>query len=190
MTHLIMLAAGSSRRFGGNKLMWQLDGKPMFMHGLRALTEAAEGRYWDVTLVTRPGPVAEACRDSGVKLVLNPDAEAGISTSIRRALESLPDDGGAALFCVADQPFISSETIVRLVEGFEASGRSCGCVAHKGTTGNPCIFSRALFGKLLALDGDIGGKRVIRANSGDCFMLEISDSREMLDIDTLPAGNL
>ena len=36
---MIMLAAGNSRRFGGNKLLYEVDGMPMYRHILDLLME-------------------------------------------------------------------------------------------------------------------------------------------------------
>lgn len=38
-TRLILLAAGNSRRFGSNKLLYLIDEKPMFMYGLEIMKE-------------------------------------------------------------------------------------------------------------------------------------------------------
>ena len=40
----ILLAAGSSRRFGGEKLLMPLRGRPLFEHALEALEVAAPAR--------------------------------------------------------------------------------------------------------------------------------------------------
>ena len=39
---LILLAAGNSRRFGSNKLLYEVDGKPMYAHMLEKLLSIAE----------------------------------------------------------------------------------------------------------------------------------------------------
>ena len=39
---LIMLAAGNSRRFGSNKLLYEIEGKPMYRHILEKLMIVAE----------------------------------------------------------------------------------------------------------------------------------------------------
>ena len=39
MIHIIYMAAGNSRRFGSNKLFYELDGKPMYRHLLDRLAE-------------------------------------------------------------------------------------------------------------------------------------------------------
>lgn len=40
---LILLAAGNSRRFGSNKLLHEIDGRPMYLHTLENLAKMAEG---------------------------------------------------------------------------------------------------------------------------------------------------
>lgn len=44
MIHIIYMAAGNSRRFGSNKLFYELDGKPMYRHLLGHLVEIKD-RY-------------------------------------------------------------------------------------------------------------------------------------------------
>ena len=39
--HAILLAAGNSRRFDGNKLLYPYRGKPMYRHILERISEAA-----------------------------------------------------------------------------------------------------------------------------------------------------
>ena len=45
---MIMLAAGNSRRFGANKLLYEIDGIPMYRHVLEQLDDTIEtirGRF-------------------------------------------------------------------------------------------------------------------------------------------------
>lgn len=44
MIHIIYMAAGNSRRFGSNKLFYELDGKPMYRHLLECLIKIKD-RY-------------------------------------------------------------------------------------------------------------------------------------------------
>ncbi len=186
MIHLILLAAGSARRFGANKLMWPVNGRPMFMHGLDTLLALREKHGWDVTLVTQEGPVAQATQALPISIVINSDHALGISSSILHGIAALPSDALPAAFFVADQPWLTEATAEAFLEAFVASGKSCGCVAHSGETGNPAAFSRALFPELMALKGDRGGKRVLRRHLDDCMLYEAADARELTDIDTPP----
>ena len=61
MIHIIYMAAGNSRRFGSNKLFYELDGKPMYRHLLDRLAEIknrynkskSDSQTIDITVVTR-----------------------------------------------------------------------------------------------------------------------------------------
>lgn len=184
MIHLILLAAGSARRFGSNKLMWPVNGRPMFMHALENLLAMREKHGWDVTLVAQEGPVAQTARMLPVNVVINPDHALGISASIRHGISALPDDTQPAAFFVADQPWLTEATAEAFLIAFIASGKSCGCVAHGGETGNPAVFSRTLFPELMALEGDRGGKRVLMRHLDGCMLYEVANSKELIDIDT------
>jgi CTP:molybdopterin cytidylyltransferase MocA len=51
---LVLLAAGSSRRFGGDKLQTPIDGVPMLLHALRLYTEEPlQDRFCARILVTQ-----------------------------------------------------------------------------------------------------------------------------------------
>lgn len=56
---------------------------------------------------------------------------------------------------------------------------------HEGKTGNPCIFSRKYFEELMELEGDVGGKRVIRKHRDDTSVLDVLDERELVDVDVM-----
>jgi molybdenum cofactor cytidylyltransferase len=92
--------------------------------------------------------------------------------------------GAPAIFFVADQPQLQLETIRRFLTGWQGSGKGLACVTWNGTWGNPCGFSKAYFPELLALEGDKGGKKVIKAHPDDVFLYPVSDPKELEDIDT------
>ena len=87
------------------------------------------------------------------------------------------------MFTVSDLPWLRGETVLELIELFLREGKGIACVEHSGKTGNPCIFSRKYFGELMELEGDVGGKRVIRKHREDTAVLEILDERELTDVD-------
>ena len=68
--HIIYLAAGSGSRFGSNKLLCPLEGKPLFRHGLDTLAGLVRARKdCDLTIVSRYGPVLEAAQAAGARAV-------------------------------------------------------------------------------------------------------------------------
>ena len=177
----VVMAAGSSSRFGANKLLQEFGGKPLYRRAMEAIPAEVFRR---VCVVTGYGPVTDLAREMGFTAVSNDHPELGISRTIRLGLERLTDCGGV-LFMTADQPLLTAETVRRLAEAFcETNGIVA--AAHAGKRGNPCLFSRQFFPELLTLEGDTGGARVIKAHL-DCLRLVEVPARELADCDTAEA---
>ena len=103
MIHIIYMAAGNSRRFGSNKLFYELDGKPMYRHLLERLIEIKD-RYnklknaesnnpvIDITVVTRYREILDYCSSiHDCHAVLSPDSEKGISYTIKAGIMAVQE---------------------------------------------------------------------------------------------------
>ena len=103
MIHIIYMAAGNSRRFGSNKLFYELDGKPMYRHLLERLIEIKD-RYnklknaesnnpvIDITIVTRYREILDYCSSiPDCHAVLSPDSEKGISYTIKAGIMAVQE---------------------------------------------------------------------------------------------------
>lgn len=175
----IILAAGASSRFGGDKLAEKVEGKSL----LRRAAEAVPKEWFEkVILVSSRPEGAELAADFGVVLVPNPKSEEGVSRSVRLGLEQAGICSGA-LFMVADQPLLRRESVERLTAEFLRHPEQIVCAAHEGERGNPCIFPSALFSELLALTGDKGGSAVI-GNHPELVRLVEVEAAELADVDT------
>ncbi len=200
MIHIIYMAAGNSRRFGSNKLFYELDGKPMYRHLLERLIEIKD-RYnklksdspvIDITVVTRYRKILDYCACiPDCHAVLSPDSEKGISYTIKAGIMAVQEQKKTGMqdyymFAVADQPYLKSQSVIKLIDrvlgntGDERLTFSLRCGA---AVGNPCVFHSSLIPQLLSLEGDKGGRSV--AKKYDCVYVDIADERELMDIDTL-----
>ena len=183
--HLILLAAGSARRFGSNKLLRPLNGKPLYAHGLAALLAAAKMRpAADVTVVSRTPEILAAARAAGAKAVESPLSEQGLSFTIKAALDVLEPlaEGDYLLFAVADQPYLTAASVAALLEKAAPPTRGATlCFGEK--VGSPTLFSASLAKDLRALEGDRGGRSVLRALGGECLRVQAESERELEDID-------
>ena len=180
---MIYMAAGNSRRFGSNKLFYPIDGKPMYRHALERLAAICERHSeWKIVLVSQYEELLEQGRPFAHRTVFSPESRDGASWTIKNGLKEA-DDAEAFVFFTADQPWLRGETVLELIELFLREGKGIACVEHSGKTGNPCIFSRKYFGELMELEGDVGGKRVIRKHREDTAVLEVLDERELTDVD-------
>lgn len=125
----VIMAAGESRRFGGNKLAAVIEGKPLYQ---RALEAVPSGVFERVVVVTGQTVIAEAAERMGFCPVENREPGLGVSRTIRLGLEALGDVDGA-LFMTADQPFLTSDTLCALASAF--GGEEIVAAAHKGERG-------------------------------------------------------
>lgn len=183
----VMLAAGNSRRFGENKLLYSVEQLPMYQRILEKLVKTKadlllEGILAEITVVTQYEEIAKTAETAGAKVLFNPHPDEGISSSIIIGLKANLDADGC-LFTVSDQPWIRQETIGRLVQLYLTSGKGIACVAYKNRLGNPCMFSPAYYKRLLALTGENGGKGIISACRNDTVVLDVEDEKELEDID-------
>lgn len=178
----VVMAAGRGSRFGANKLLQDFRGKPLCRWAMEAVPPA---EFSEVCVVTGYEPVEELAREFGFRTVWNRQPEVGISLTIRLGLEQLADCGGV-LFMTADQPLLTAASVTRLAEAFREAPEAILAASHGGRRGNPCLFPKALFPELLALQGDVGGSAVIRAH-GELLRLVELPARELADCDTAQA---
>ena len=183
MEHLkigcVVLAAGSARRFGENKLAAEVDGRSLI---LRAL-ETVPGELFDnVVVVTQYPEILELAGAFHFSAVYNPHPDWGISHTIRLGLTGLRDCEGV-LFLVSDQPLLARESVQRLVELWKRQPDRITALGHGGVRGNPCLFPARFFPELMALTEDRGGSSVIRRHEEDLVLLEVQ-ARELTDVDT------
>jgi molybdenum cofactor cytidylyltransferase len=178
----IVMAAGVGKRFGANKLLADFAGKPLFRWALDCIDGSC---FSAVIVVTGYAPVAAAAEELGFRVVCNDRPEDGVSRTIRLGLQAAGECGGA-LFMTADQPLLTAETLRKLTERFLEQPQYIYAAAHDGVRGNPCLFPQALFPELLALEGDTGGARVIKAHPDRLRLIEVP-AAELADCDTAKA---
>jgi molybdenum cofactor cytidylyltransferase len=175
-----VLAAGGSTRLNEPKQLIEWQGHPLVW---RAAWAALEAGLAPVVVVV--GAEAERVRaalhDLPVLIVDNPGWEGGQSTSVRAGLAAVRATAEAAVFLLADMPFVTAE-IVRAVAA-EHRHTLTPIVAPRagGRWANPVLFDRAVFGDLMALSGDVGGRALFsrhRVASFEC------DESIVADIDT------
>ena len=187
-TAWIMLAAGNSRRFGANKLLYEIEGSPMYQRTLSCLFKAQKevlkktGIFCPVTVVTQYKEVGETAEKMGAKVCYNPHPEEGISSSLKIGLKE-NKEADACLFTVADQPWLTWESVMGLLEVFWESEKGMACMQNGEKKGNPCIFSRKYYEKLFSLTGDVGGKQILNAHPTDIVVYQTKGERELEDID-------
>ena len=188
MFYMIYLAAGLSSRYGSNKLLEMVDGKPMFRHLLDILTvmKEEEPHRYELVVVTAYDEIEESVKGLPVKIVRNNNQELGASHSIKLGLEACGEIGqhDHVMFAVADQPYVQEDELFGFIHMYKRSYKGIGCLSYQGVMGNPVIFQGKFVPELMALTGDVGGKAVVKAHLSEVFQYEADSELSLQDIDT------
>ena len=178
----IILAAGESTRFGKPKQLLDWRGEPF----VRAVAKKAlAAGLSPVVVVTGANAetVEAAVNDLTVSIVRNEDWRDGQSSSIVKGVESLPQNIGAGIFLLADQPQVSVEVLRALTECHRREMPAIAAPLVGGERrGNPVLFDRVAFPDLLSLQGDVGGRAVFHKHKVE--FLPWHDDALLLDVDT------
>lgn len=177
----IILAAGGARRYGSPKLLLDWQGQPFVR---QVASTALSAGLSPVVLVS--GAEAEAVQAAVAGLALlvvhNAEWEKGQSGSLKTGLRALPEDVGAVVFLLADQPQIPVELILALVRKYAETALPVVMPRSQERRGNPVLFARPTFNDLLALEGDVGGRAILnRYEVGEVIW---EDPLFLLDVDT------
>ncbi len=181
-----ILAAGRYSRFkDGHKLLVEIDGVAMVRRVARAIAESNVG---DIVLVAAEadGAIAQAAGTGRWRTIANPDAQLGLSTSLRRGLESIDAASDGVMVALADMPGLTTDLVNRLLAAFAECGRRAIVfpVAADGRRGHPVIWPRMLFPALEAVTADVGGKAIIAEHRELWRPVVCNDAGAFVDIDT------
>ena len=179
----IILAAGAAERMGRQKLLLNLNGKPV----LQWVLEAALSSELDevVCVVRELKEIQQGISLKHEKLgwAVNERAAEGQGTSVIAGLKAINPQSEAALFLVGDQPLLKRDLIDGLIDLFRKTAALIVAPTFQGQTRNPVLFRRDLFPELLKLTGDRGGRRLIEKYKDKTVFLEWKEEAPFLDVD-------
>lgn len=174
----VVLAAGKGQRFGGNKLLAPLGGKPLLAHTLAALPRQRLAR---ILAVASDPETAALCEKSGVPCLLYPGGPQ--SESLRRGLAGMEGLDGC-VFLPGDQPLCRQESLDALLNEFEGHPNTVVRLAWQGRAGSPVVFPAGMFPRLAALTGDKGGMAAVPGSGTPVRLVEAAHPWELWDADT------
>jgi len=180
---LVVLAAGAGERFGGGKQLLSIAGQPMVRRVVATALAALPGNVV-VVLGHEAGRVVAALEGLRVNLAYNPGYRQGLSTSLQTGLAALGPESRAALFVLADQPGVTPEVITRLCDAYRQGGKKIIVPVYQGRRGNPVLIDRALWPEIMAQQGDVGAREIIRVHPEEVLAVEVDCPGVVQDIDT------
>ncbi len=180
----VILAAGLSERMGCDKLALPFRGKAVLEH---TVERAAAAGMREVVVVVRPdSPWRERLASRpGVRVVLNPRFREGIASSLQAGLVAAAAGNQAAVFALGDQPLISPAVYRAILEAYRSGLTPVVYPACRGRRGNPVLFDRRTWPRLLQLQGDIGGRQILPLlDPADVAAVELEDPAVCMDLDS------
>ncbi len=179
----VILAAGQSRRMGRPKQLVRVAGKTLLEHTIANV--GATGVH-EIALVLGAG--ADEIRNQlmlkGVKVVVNPEFQQGMGTSIGAGLRALSPTATAALIVLADQPFVQPATLDQLIACYANEKPQIVIPVFKGFRGNPVLLDRSVFPEVMGLTGDVGCRAIFGEHTQGIHKLAVDDVGVLLDADT------
>jgi len=184
----ILLAAGESKRMGeANKLLLEVQGKPMIRQTLDQLLQTSAAEIIVVTSEENYARLDQEVREK-FHIIFNPDYKLGMTTSIQRGVAAATPDTDGYMICMSDQPFIRAEEYELLIKRFSEvlpSDPACIIVPFfQGAKGNPVIFSRHYKEAILAHPEMEGCKGIVQGNKEHLVKVDMPSDAILRDIDT------
>jgi molybdenum cofactor cytidylyltransferase len=176
----IVLAAGRSRRFGGDKLLHPLaDGTPMVLASIKALRAVLPRTVAVVRADNRA--LTDLFADHHIETVVAEHADAGMGASLAAGVAATADASGW-LVALGDMPFIQPHTVARVVNELQ-SGARLAAPGYQGRRGHPVGFSVRYRDPLLRLSGDEGARNLLRHHAAELVLVDCGDPGVLRDID-------
>ena len=179
----ILLAAGSSRRYGNkNKLTEKFKGKYLIQHIRDTLLKVFHSSELLVIVGHDYETIKNLINNKNIKIINNENYKNGIGTSISLGVQHIETNIQGVMIIPADMPLISEEDLIKLEKKFIAL--NCQKVVlpkYKDVIGNPVTLPKSYFSTLRNLKEDFGARSEIKEND---IVTVNCDFGTVFDIDT------
>lgn len=176
----LILAAGASRRFGSDKRLHEVDGKPLLGHTLARYSEVFE--KVGVTLRPGEGEVERLATAAGALSITAPDAHLGQGRSLAHGVAALADSDGLVIG-LGDMPFVQADTLLAIANALAKGPAQVIRPRCNGQPGNPIGFAPSMYEALTHITGDQGARDLLRSRPELVEHVELEDTGVLRDVD-------
>jgi len=178
----LLMAAGGSKRLQSPKqlLTWQSD---YLINYIIKIATASKIHQLKVILGSQAENIRKVITSQSIGILINPEWESGLSSSIRTGITCLDESVDAALIMLVDQPYISVELLNRMIDSFIETKTEIVAPKVGRQQMTPVLFSKMLFPELLLLSGDKGAKELLKKYPVE--WVDWKDRKLLIDIDSM-----
>ena len=176
----VILAGGEGSRFGRLKQIEPVGETCLLGIVVSSALHCAE--FENVVLVLGAGAdmvkgaLGGIIDDNRLEVIINDNYTNGMSTSIRAGLEAAQrNEYDAVVFLLGDMPMIDAGLLDAMIARYRSSDRSLCYVRANGRTGHPIIVRKDHFDAFMNIEGDIGGREIVRENIESALEIDIDD---------------
>jgi molybdenum cofactor cytidylyltransferase len=164
---------------GQQKLLLPLDGEALVT---RVVKQVAGAGFDDVLVVVGSEfeQVLQALSGLSVRHAVNADFASGMGSSFRTAVKNLPESE-AAMFALADQPFVTSTEYRKVLDTYRQQKSQIVSVRYGDVMAPPHLFAREFFAELASLEH---GARPVLLSHRDQTTILTFPSDLLIDVDT------
>lgn len=179
---ILIMAAGGSRRLDSPKQLLKWGDDFLVNHVVNTAIQAGVGPI-KLVLGCRAEEIRGVLSQKEINVLINPDWQNGMSSSIKAGIASLDEDVDAALIMLVDQPFVSIDLLRLLAVKIGEKEIEIAAPRVAGQQCNPVAFKRCLFLEMMKISGDCGAKAMLKGQR--VGWVDWPDERLALDIDSL-----
>ncbi|MGL5904142.1 MAG: nucleotidyltransferase family protein, partial [Cetobacterium sp.] len=172
----IVLAAGFSKRFLGDKLKFKINNISILERTLKNISEI---NFKEKIVVGKNSFHNYLSNNYDFQFVQNNNSEIGQSYSIVLGTSKATSDG--YLFIPGDMPFLKKDSLIKIIYKFQYYNKIIVPFVNEQKTA-PVLFPSNYSDKLLELKGDNGGKEILKTET--FIKCNFKNSNEFFDIDT------
>jgi molybdenum cofactor cytidylyltransferase len=183
VTHILLLAAGSSSRMGQSKQLLCINGEPLLARA--AKTALLTSPYVTVVLGAETDKSRRLLEDFSVHVVENSAWQRGMGSSIKAGLKAIhmsDPPAGAVLVMLCDQPGVTPAHLKELIATAIASQKAIVTSAYNDVQGVPAVFKSEMFHALAGIGDDSGAAKLIKQHADKTGFVVFPEGA--IDLDT------
>ena len=179
----IILAAGSARRMGSQKLLLPFGNSTM----IETVVDNVLGssiKHVMVVLGANRQEVQEILEARPVQFCYNKDHEKGMLSSVQCGISALPADAASALIFLGDQPGISPAVTNAVIEAYSEELYGIVIPVHSHRRGHPLLVDMKYRKEIEQLDLEEGLRKLRHHFPDDVLEVDVEEPGILVDIDT------